>query len=134
MYICPITHSNFVKELFLHIKKAKFLLWGILILFSLTPCSAKGFLFDSVEVSFFKPFHKNRTTVFSFQCQNSVVEKQNTQIEYILNIFDNQEDNLFSSAEIYTSETKIKKEYFYQNSINAPPKYILFRCLRIHLS
>ncbi|MFK8293874.1 hypothetical protein [Capnocytophaga stomatis] len=134
MYICPITHSNFVKELLLHIKKVKFLLWGTLILFSLTPCSAKGFLFDSVEISFFKPFHKNRTTAFSFQCQNSVAEEQNTQTEYVLNVFDNQESDSFYSAELFTSEAKIKKEYFYRNSSNAPPKYILFRCLRIHLS
>ncbi|MFK8266983.1 hypothetical protein [Capnocytophaga cynodegmi] len=125
--------SKSVKELFLHIKKAKFLFWGMFILFSLTPCTAKGILFDSAEISFFKPLHKNRTTAYSFQCQNLVVENQKTRTEYALNVFDNQENELFSSSEIFPLSEKIKKD-FNQNSVNAPPKYILFRCLRIHLS
>lgn len=126
--------SKSVKELLSHIKKVKFLFWGVFVLFSLTPCTAKGILFDSAEISFFKPLHKNRTTAFSFQCQNSVVEKQKSQIEFAFNVFGSQEHNSFCSTEIFTFEAKIKKEYFNQNSANAPPKYILFRCLRIHLS
>ncbi|WP_405222230.1 hypothetical protein [Capnocytophaga cynodegmi] len=106
---------------------------GMFILFSLTPCTAKGILFDSAEISFFKPLHKNRTTASSFQCQNLVVENQKTRTEYALNVSDNQENDLLCSTEIFAFDAKIKKD-FNQNSANAPPKYILFRCLRIHLS
>ncbi len=48
--------------------------------------------------------------------------------------FDNQENDLLCSTEIFAFDAKIKNEYFNQNSANTPPKYILFRCLRIHLS
>ncbi|WP_172914928.1 hypothetical protein [Capnocytophaga canis] len=126
--------SKSVKELLLHIKKVKFLFWGMFILFSLTPCTAKGILFDSAEISFFKPLHKNRTTTSSFQCQNLVSANKKLRTECVLNVFDNQENDLLCSTEIFAFDAKIKKEYFNQNSANAPPKYILFRCLRIHLS
>ncbi|ATA67845.1 hypothetical protein CGC48_03850 [Capnocytophaga cynodegmi] len=126
--------SKSVKELLLHIKKVKFLFWGMFILFSLTPCTVKGILFDSAEISFFKPLHKNRTTTSSFQCQNLVFANKKLRTECVLNVFDNHENDLLCSTEIFAFDTKIKKEYFNQNSANAPPKYILFRCLRIHLS
>lgn len=116
-----------------HIKKIKFLLWGVFVLFSLTPCSAKETFFDSVEISFFKPFHKNRTTVSSFHCQSSVVERQNVQTECFAKVFDFLPEREENTIYPRFSMGKIGQKYRYWN-FSTLPKYILFRRLKIHLS
>jgi hypothetical protein len=109
------------------------LMWFVL--FSLSPCAVKEVLFHSVNTDYSKPLNKSKTTTSTSSCsysqnenqQNSGAQKSkiNKQIEPVY-FFDNQHFTLHS--------TKIHNNYSKRSSGNSPPKYILYKRLKIDIA
>lgn len=116
----------------LNISKIKFVFVGIFIVFSLTSCSVKDAFFDGIGVSFFKPLHQNKATLSSTSCTNWATDNLSFQSIHSIEFLDNQSDKfVYWVNTFFIKKSNITNEYFFQNIIQSPPKYILFRCLKI---
>ncbi|AZA84658.1 hypothetical protein C1637_07420 [Chryseobacterium lactis] len=119
----------------IHIKFYKAIILMSILVFSLSPCSVKRDVLDIFDIQYISGLNKVKTTSgFSIQCDvNSTTS---------------------SKVSVSKSEIKLKhKEFFYSNSIakntkgkaffneysgyttgNSPPKYILFKRLKVSLA
>jgi|SRR5690606_28777716 len=118
-----------------HIKYLKHIISMLFLLFSLSPCTVKEALFKSVSTDYAKPLNKSKTTIPTSSCfhsstknlQISVVEKSeiSKQIEPV-NFFDNPFFSILSA--------KVYNKYSKTSSGTSPPKYILYKRLKIDLA
>ncbi len=119
----------------IHIKKFRHIVLMWLVLFSLSPCTVKEALFHSVNTDYAKPLNKSKTTTPTSSCsysstenlQISVVKKSeiSKQIEPV-NFFDNPFFTILSAT--------VYNEYSKTSSGNSPPKYILYKRLKIDIA
>lgn len=123
---------NYIKSNSLFIKQTLLLCW---ILFSFLPCTIKEYFGNAVEISYQKPLNKSKSTTSSLSCQyadtisSSKLAVQKKDVD----------ERLFPSNFIefnpVTLATKIKAIKYYQNySGNSPPKYILYKRMKISLA
>lgn len=117
-----------------HIKKVRLitLLWFVL--FSLSSCTVKEVVFHSVNKEYTKPLNKSKTTIQAGSCsyfqdenQQVLVAKQSKIIQQA------QLDDFIVSPYFYPHSTKTLTNYLTTFSDNSPPKYILFKRLKIDL-
>lgn len=117
-----------------HINNFRRVVLMCFVLFSLSPCTVKKALFTSANADYAKPLNKSRTITPTNSCsysqnesqQISIVKKSkvNKQIEPV-GVFDNQHFAVYSVI--------ICNNYSNTTSGNSPPKYILFKRLKIDI-
>lgn len=109
---------------------------ALLVLFSLTPCTVKAFALDLVDAPYERPINPSKTTVEENQCDSFEVLGVNT-IE--LNggqLFDLTIFPLKTIDKIYSSTIAIEHDCYNSRKISSdlPPKYILFKRLKLALA
>lgn len=107
-----------------------------MVLFSLAPCSVKESLLKTVDLSYTKPLNKSKSTFqFSRQCQNPTILEHSTSS----NVKATLELKLICGdpvGNLYSNYFVIKKTGNNYSGIitgNSPPKYILFKRLKVDL-
>lgn len=117
-----------------HIKNFRHIVLIWFLLFSLSPCTVKEVLFHSANTDYAKPLNKSKTTVrtscsysSTLNLQVSAVKKSeiSKQFEPVI-FFDNPFFSILSA--------KVYNNYLKTSSSNSPPKYILFKRLKIDLA
>lgn len=118
-----------------YIKITKNTLWMCVVLFALSPCIVKESLLGSLNIEYVKPLNKSKTTTKASSCQYSQSENQyitavkqtktNKQI-VTFNFLDNQHFKI-SSIKLFVQYSKT----FFGKS---PPKYILYKCLKLDVA
>lgn len=116
----------------IYTKNLRNLLLVWFLLFAVSPCFVKDTLFSVVEVPYAKPFHKTKTTSTTSFCQ--FTQKSN-QVHSTFK----QSDNQLGLEPLFTWENpmavikseKILSSYTKNFSGNSPPKYILYKRLKV---
>lgn len=118
-----------------HMKTYKAIITMLILVFSLSPCSVKRNVLDIFDIQFISGLNKIKTTSsLSFSCDSASassrisVSKNKTQSQY-RNPFSD-----FSSTTGNSVEKKISfNNYSGHSTGNSPPKYILFKRLKLNL-
>lgn len=118
-----------------HIKNCRHILLMWFVLFSLSPCTVKEALSQVVNTDYVKPLNKSKTIAPTNSCsysqnenqQISVVKKSkiNKQIEPV-DVADKSHFALLSA--------RAYNDYSKTSSGNSPPKYILYKRLKIDIA
>lgn len=118
-----------------HIKKIRHIVLMWFVLFSLSPCTVKEALSQVVSTDYAKPLNKSKTIAPTTSCSYS----QN----------DNQQISVVKKAKIYKEigpvqvvnnlcftvlSSKVYNDYSKTSSGNSPPKYILYKRLKIDIA
>lgn len=100
-------------------------------IFSLTPCTAKESAFNLIGSDYEKPLHPTKTTAQSNTCVSSV--ELNEDITSISNIVVDSSQLVANFDVKFDSFETIQNDSLYTAtvSISLPPKYILFKRLKI---
>lgn len=116
-------------------RMAKHILSVCVILFALIPCTIKEALLGSLNVEYAKPLNKSKTTTTTKLCHYS--QNENQQISITKETKINQELQLidFSAKPNFViSSAKIYAKYSKTFSGNSPPKYILYKRLKVNIA
>jgi hypothetical protein len=107
----------------------------LFVLFSLSPCTVKESLFLSVNREYTKPLNKSRTTSQTNTCTYSQQEGQRIQVT-AKSIINRQVEPDGFLVKIYVALHPAKdcKYYSKRSSGNSPPKYILYKRLKIDIA
>ena len=118
-----------------HLKNFKHIVWMCFVLFSLSPCTVKEALVSSVNADYANPINKSRTSIPTNSCsysqnerqQVSVVKKSKTnkQIEPI---------DIIGHHPFPVHSAKVYNNFSNTTSGNSPPKYILYKRLKIDIA
>lgn len=114
-----------------NLKHIKHVAFFCLIVFTFIPCSVKGFLADSIQTFYSKPISNPKVLNNVNSCtysdltlhQNQIVQKKTIEK---FSLFEN-----VSKTQFIQIENKISSENHFEFSGNSPPKYILFKRLKI---
>lgn len=118
-----------------HIKYLKHIVLILFLLFSLSPCTVKEALFHSVNTDYAKPLNKSRTTTPTSSCSYS--QNDNKQISVVKKAKINKEIESFNSVNnlcFAILSVKVYNDYSKTSSGNSPPKYILYKRLKIDIA
>ncbi|SMC75714.1 hypothetical protein [Pedobacter africanus] len=123
-----------VQKLSSHIRKYKriAILW--LIVFSLAPCTVKEAWLSTFDIDYSKPLNQSRTTVGQ-QCQFTNAE-QNT-VSLVKKVRFNREPAFSDSLvknDLVTAAEAIDTRNLDSFSGNSPPKYILYKRLKLDVA
>ncbi len=105
-----------------------------IVLFSLSPCTVKEALSDSISIDYAKPLNKAKTTIPATSC--SYTENENQQISVVIQSKVNQKSALDYSlhCQNYPSCSFVVNDDYSKNTLsNSPPKYILYKRLKVNL-
>lgn len=115
-----------------HIRTARHILLMWFVLFALSPCIVKETLFSGINVEYAQPLNKSKTTTPTNSCQYS--QNDNRQISVVKQSNINKQTEpvdisgnqhwIARSAKIYGNHSKTFPG-------NSPPKYILYKRLKI---
>ncbi len=117
-----------------HIRNTKhfFLTWFVL--FALSPCVVKEALFSQVNITYAKPLNKSKTTSLTNSCQYSQNDNQQISVSKQLKINKEIEPvSSFDNPYFVIYRPKINSKYYKTFSGNSPPKYILYKRLKIDI-
>ncbi len=118
-----------------HIRNTKHILLMWVVLFSLSPCIVKEALFSSASVGYAKPLNKSKTTAPTNSCQYSLNENQQVSVVKQSKINKQIEPTDFSEKRLFViRSTKIHGNYSKTFSGNGPPKYILYKRLKLDVA
>ncbi|WP_278352150.1 hypothetical protein [Chryseobacterium gleum] len=122
-------HSGF------HTKTYKAVVTMLILVFSLSPCSVKRIVLDIFDIEFISGLNKVKTTSFlSFSCD---VASASSDLSVSKIKVQNQHNKLlsgFTPAVHNSVEEKIFLNIYSGHSTgNSPPKYILFKRLKLNL-
>lgn len=109
------------------------LMWFVL--FSLSPCTVKEALFHSVNTDYAKPLNKSKTTVPTSSCSYS--QNDNKQISVVKKSEISKQIEPVDVADkpyFAVLSTKVYNDYSKTSSGNSPPKYILYKRLKIDIA
>lgn len=112
------------------IKNIKHLLLMWFVLFAFSPCVVKEALFSTVNTAYTQPLNKSKTTSLADACQ--AFQRGNRQISAPkrLNITtETQPVNANRNIAIHPVSVNRKQANAY--TVNAPPKYILYKRLKL---
>jgi len=118
-----------------HITIIKPLILTWFVLFSLSPCTVKEVFFNSVNTSYTKPLNKSRTTSQTSFCSYSQSDIQ--QISFVKKSKINKQVKPFYSTVNHCSDLISPQDYNHYSktsSGNSPPKYILYKRLKIDIA
>lgn len=118
-----------------NIKNLKRLLWVWFAFFALSPCVVKEAMFSVVNAEYLQPLNKSKTTAPTSSCQYS--QNENQQISVVKQSKINKQTepaevsgNLF----FVVRSVGINPRYSKTISGNSPPKYILYKRLKLDVA
>lgn len=117
-----------------YIKNTKYILMMCFVLFSISTCVIKEALFSTINVEYAKPLNASKTTTQTTPCEYSLTGKQQISQQKLTknNKFTNTID--FVNVHNYVVRTvKIQQNFTNTFLASVPPKYILFKRLKINL-
>lgn len=116
-----------------HIKSALKLFVAFFVMFSLSPCAVKTSAFGSVGVDYSKPLNTSKITGTNLNCQFSQdnIQSSTTQKSKFASKKAPDFALKISIAEDY--KTNVFEHYQQTIFANAPPKYILYKRLKLDL-
>ncbi len=118
-----------------HIRHVQHIMWMGLILFSLSPCTVKQVLLNPVPIDYAQPLNKSKTTTQTNFCQYSPDENQRTPVVRQPGFSKPFEPVDFSVNQYFIAgAAKAQVNYSKTFPDNSPPKYILFKRLRIDIA
>lgn len=124
-----------MKKMKIHIKIFRHIALMWLVLFSLSPCKIKEVLLHSVNTDYAKPLNNSKTTTSSSSCSYS--QNENQQISVVRKSEINKQAEpiyLFYNKYLAGNFTEIYNDYSKTSSGNSPPKYILYKRLKIAIA
>src|SRR3546814_68673 len=105
------------------------------LLFSLSPCIVKEALFHSANGEYVKPLNKTKTTTLSSLCQYSPNESHQISVAKQVKIYRQIEPvNFTGNQQIVVRSDKAQNNHSKTFSGNSPPKYILYKRLKIDVA
>lgn len=116
-----------------HIRTAKHLFLTCFLLFALSSCAVKESFLGLVQTDYAKPTNRSQTTTQNGFCNYGVATGKESSITYYSKIKCRKELDLFSSNYILGIYSKKSTKSFSKTSSgNSPPKYILYKRLKLH--
>ncbi|RYF21433.1 MAG: hypothetical protein EOO42_10565 [Flavobacteriales bacterium] len=117
-----------------HIKNIRYIVLMWFILFSLSPCTVKEVLLYSLNTEYAEPLNKSKT-VQTNPCQYSSNEYQQKSAAQQSKINQKIEPvDFVGNYGFPTYVAKIDKNYSKTSTGNSPPKYILYKRLKINIA
>lgn len=117
-----------------HIRTTKHLFLTCFLLFALSSCAVKESFLGLVQTDYAKPTNRSQTTTQNGFCNYSIATGKESSITYYSKIKSRKEPDLFSSNNvlgIYSKKSTLS--YSKTFSGNSPPKYILYKRLKLHI-
>lgn len=118
-----------------HMKNYKAVITVLILAFSLSPCAVKRNVLDIFDIQFISGLNKVKTTSsLSFSCDAA---SASSGISVVKNKTQNQYKDYFS--DLYTTKGNSFEKKIFLNAYsghstgNSPPKYILFKRLKLNL-
>ena len=115
-----------------HICTLKHLLTMCLLLFALSSCAVKESLLGLVQTDYAKPTNRSQTTTQNGFCIYTVATGKEVSVDNHVKI-KTRKDSAFTENLIEIGHKKNLKSYFKTFSGNSPPKYILYKRLKLHI-
>lgn len=110
--------------------------WLLIVVFTLTPCVVKSSILKNIDASltYKKPLNKLKATTQNTHCQNNIaITQDGNQVRPISNKF-YLEPNNFKINTSHSSFLNVKSSLIIPKILKSPPKYILFKQLKIAIS
>ena len=105
------------------------------VLFSLSPCTVRDYLSAASETENAKPLNKNRTTSTAGSCTYFGLERQKHALGFTAERSDRKEPFYNRHRHAFAEGlTVFCSGFSYTTSGNSPPKYILYKRLKIDLA
>lgn len=121
-----------MKKMKIHIKIFKHIVFIWFVLFSLSSCTVKEVLFTSVNADYAKPLNQSKTTAPISSCSYSQNESNQISVVKTAEINKQVEPiDLLYNKYLAVNFTEINNDYSKTSSGNSPPKYILYKRLKI---
>lgn len=109
------------------------LIW--MILFALAPCAVKAVFTDFIQVDYQQPLNKSKTTSSVNNCQYpSVFSEKASVTQKNINGSKIEPFQFLRNKKFISGAVKLYKDYPKNYSGNSPPKYILFKRLKIDIA
>lgn len=118
-----------------HIKNFRHTVLMWFVLFSLSPCTVKEALSQVVSTDYAKPLNKSKTFAPTTSCSYS--QNDNQQISVVKKAKINKEiesDQVVNNSCFVVLSSKGYNDYSKTSSGNSPPKYILYKRLKIDIA
>jgi len=118
-----------------HIRTAKHLFLTCFLLFALSSCAVKESFLGLVQTDYAKPTNRSQTTTQNGFCNYSVATGKEFSITYYSEIKCRKEYDFFTCnyvVGIYSKKSSLS--YSKTFSGNSPPKYILYKRLKLHIA
>lgn len=120
----------------LHMKTYKAVITMLILVFSLSPCSVKRNVLDIFDIQYISGLNKVKiTSSLSTSCDTASASTRVSVSK--ANIRKQHKDsfsNFYSSAGVLADEKISFNEYSGHSTGNSPPKYILFKRLKLNLA
>lgn len=118
-----------------HIRNVRHILLMLFVLFALSPCVVKEAMFSLANAEYAKPLNMSKATAPTNSCQYSQNDRQQNSVVKQSDI--NKEIEPFNVSEnlfFVVRSTKINNKYSKKSSGNSPPKYILYKRLKLDVA
>jgi len=116
-----------------HISTAKHLFLMCFLLFALSSCAVKESFLRMVQTDYAKPTNRSQTTTQNGFCSYTVSTEKEASVTYYSKIKCRKESDLFTGNNLLISSKKTTQLYPNKFSGNSPPKYILYKRLKLHI-
>lgn len=118
-----------------HIKKIRHIVLMWFVLFSLSPCTVKEALSQVVSTDYAKPLNKSKTIAPTTSCSYSQNDNQQISVVKKAKIYKEIEPVQVVNNLCFTVlSSKVYNDYSKTSSGNSPPKYILYKRLKIDIA
>lgn len=116
-----------------HIYTAKHLLTMCFFLFALSSCAVKESFLGLMQTDYAKPTNRSQTTSQNGFCSYTVATGKEASIANYSKINHRKDPELLTGNFVGIFADKITKSYSKTFSGNSPPKYILYKRLKLHI-
>lgn len=118
-----------------HIKNLKHLLWVWIVFFALSPCVVKEAIFNIVDIEYNQPLNKSKSTAPTKTCQYSQNDIQKYSVAKQSNIAKHTEaEKLTVNVLLVIRCIGLNTSFSKTTSGNSPPKYILYKRLKLDVA
>lgn len=118
-----------------NIRNTKRTIWICVILFALSPCIVKKAVFGSVYANYTKPLNKSKTTTQINFCDNSQNQNlQNSTVKQTKISKQTEPVKCLVKQLFVVRSAKVFGQYSKTFSGNSPPKYILYKRMKLHIA
>lgn len=126
-----------MQALQIHMKNYRAFFMMLILSFSLSPCSVKRDLLSILDIQYISGLNKVKTTIGEASVCDLSTESSSNKGSISKNSLKSKENKYFTAldAAIYPQKGKVisQNKYSGQSTGNSPPKYILFKRLKLDL-